>query len=572
MAFKFKFGALQKSVFWQEGQSPLDLAKPSNHDQPSARAGGSVDLGNTAMPPGGEGRRAQPGAAPSHGLRSIAEECETNDGGRWKLEYAYVAEGKAREGCWEFARGAKSADQTVHCSWPAVRDRNHGGTYGIEFDNGSRDDAVPARAINKLLGDATAAGQAITALRVGDMVEARCKGSKKPLPGKIVVDNGDGMTLDSFVRHPAAVAAGLTQAEVAMLRLYTGPMYQPLNGALRGQGGPSALRRWWTCITVLISAVFKVSFISSDLAVDPSITKFGSAGNDESRDRDEVSRVPTPDPDTSGAPPTPPVARSAYQVDHHRISLQETLEIAGGPREVFRGLPVESLTVCDEASSDGELNFERDGGVELAFCSTTKDPNVAIAFAKGKKGVLLRFKLSSTTRGAGVQWLSQYPEESEWLLPPFTMFKPVPDSRKGKMKPIENLGNMRELHFEATVRVPFQELNMQVPDVRTRPRLPERDDAAISPSAEADHFEKLLQTEFISSGFVALQRGFFGGCNMKSVALFAVIGLGLFGISVAMAVTIWSKGPMGAGSNGPYISALVSLGALGLATVMWRYL
>ena len=87
------------------------------------------------------------------------------------------------------------------------------------------------------------------------------------------------LTLD-FQSHEMALAANLTEAEVAALRLYTGsmssssssssssslllgPMYVPLNGALRMySNNPSLLYNWQTTISVLYSAVLKVSSLS----------------------------------------------------------------------------------------------------------------------------------------------------------------------------------------------------------------------------------------------------------------------------------------------------------------------
>ena len=51
------------------------------------------------------------------------------------------------------------------------------------------------------------------------------------------------------------------QAEVAVLRMYTGPFYQPWNYALRAYNShPNLLRCWETCIATLYSAVYKLSF------------------------------------------------------------------------------------------------------------------------------------------------------------------------------------------------------------------------------------------------------------------------------------------------------------------------
>jgi hypothetical protein len=192
-----------------------------------------------------------------------------------------------------------------------------------------------------------------------------------------------------------------------------------------------------------------------------------------------------------------------------------------------------SLSESAMAGSDETLDFERDGGLELAFCSTTSERDVAGEFAKG--GVILGFELSSTTRGACVTWLSQYPGEAEWLLPPSTMLTPrrhlehdgsnkkiervklamgdkievlptkgrgqsiVKEGGEGRITRViyevkfdcsgEEASRVDEvdeslikdlpiqvLSFVATVRVPFAELNLSVPDIAS---------AVVTPAAGA---------------------------------------------------------------------------------------
>jgi hypothetical protein len=164
-----------------------------------------------------------------------------------------------------------------------------------------------------------------------------------------------GLKLDDFCRHEKAVEAKLTVAEVAALRMYTGPMYEPWNRALRMYAtDPSQLADWATCISVLYSAIFKLSFLSKKATV--------------------------------------------YR----------------GVNETAVKLPESFL----DASSDAFA-----GGVELAFMSTTTDPRVAIEYAmRGAEacGTLFEIQFDAASRGADVQWVSQYPYEAELLYPPCT--------------------------------------------------------------------------------------------------------------------------------------------------------
>ena len=80
----------------------------------------------------------------------------------------------------------------------------------------------------------------------------------------IVRDAGHaGMSLQDFVNHPTAVAAGMNTAEVAALRLYPGPAYQPVNNSLRRKDGTA----WRTTISMMFSAVLKLSQLAKPARV-----------------------------------------------------------------------------------------------------------------------------------------------------------------------------------------------------------------------------------------------------------------------------------------------------------------
>jgi len=130
-------------------------------------------------------------------LRSMEEECRTNDGGKWWPEYEYVV------------------------------------LRAAELDTD-----LPSTNVHK---------------------------GKLSLTGEVVVrDKGhDGMTLADFCALPEAKEAKLSEAEVAGLRLYTGPLFSPLNWALRNR----LLDEWATTIACIYSGVLKLSFISKPARV-----------------------------------------------------------------------------------------------------------------------------------------------------------------------------------------------------------------------------------------------------------------------------------------------------------------
>ena len=70
---------------------------------------------------------------------------------------------------------------------------NRDGTFDVKFDDGDRDKFVPEGSIKKAGGGGDESGSDVDVkLRVGDKVEAKCKGSKKHYPGRIFMDNRDG--------------------------------------------------------------------------------------------------------------------------------------------------------------------------------------------------------------------------------------------------------------------------------------------------------------------------------------------------------------------------------------------
>jgi hypothetical protein len=135
--------------------------------------------------------------------RSMKQEFEENDGGKWLPEYMYVV-----------------------CR-PAI--------------------AVPD--VEKEHPDRRAAMARYEAIGI----EAK---------GKRDLGN-DSKVLANFCDHADAVAAQLTHAEVAALRLYTGPPYRPMNEALRAKD----IRPWATTITLCCQAILKLSYLSKQMRV-----------------------------------------------------------------------------------------------------------------------------------------------------------------------------------------------------------------------------------------------------------------------------------------------------------------
>ena len=184
----------------------------------------------------------------------------------------------------------------------------------------------------------------------------------------------EGKTLDDFLAHPSAVAAGLKKAHVLALRLYTSNSYYRINGP-------------------------------------PTDRLFQKSGRPH------------------------PYAATTYYIFDALKKLRQTL--AGGtvtiklggsgggaqswPKTFWRGMA--DMAVSDE--------FTAQGGTEMACMSTTEDRAVAEKFAESKAPLLLKLEASSFMAcGADISWLSMYPAEKEVLFPPLTYLRVVEQDKK----------------------------------------------------------------------------------------------------------------------------------------------
>jgi WD40 repeat protein len=93
---------------------------------------------------------------------------------------------------------------------------------------------------------------------------------------------------------------------------------------------------------------------------------------------------------------------------------------------VYRGISGMKLPAPFLAPS----KFNVRGGVEYGFMSTTLDQRVALRYATsgaGEPSTLMVMQMGMVDRGAQLDWLSQYPEEKEILLPPLTGMEVLED-------------------------------------------------------------------------------------------------------------------------------------------------
>ena len=84
------------------------------------------------------------------------------------------------------------------------------------------------------------------------------------------------------------------------------------------------------------------------------------------------------------------------------------------------------------------------GGLELAFMSTTVDKEEAMIYARRAPGMILfEIQQGFVARGASIAWLSQYPKEEEILMPPLTALEVAGTRIEGAVVVVELRPTMR---------------------------------------------------------------------------------------------------------------------------------
>eukprot|EP00906_Rhabdomonas_costata_P020474 RCo029805 len=202
-----------------------------------------------------------------------------------------------------------------------------------------------------------------------------------------VRDNGhEGWALEDFLRCPQAQAAGLLGVHVAALRLYTGPGYTAINADLREMAGAFkvTVRLCMSAITMLS----KAAAFQCQGGEPPKLFFRGLSGAIEQRFVDSYRALQSP-PSEDG--------RRGFLVGQALcdLALMSTTTSAEVAAESFGGNIIFVISPLPLHYSEDMDGFE-----------------------------------DSLRCGADVGWLSQYPQEAEWMFPCGTVLYPVPRSER----------------------------------------------------------------------------------------------------------------------------------------------
>jgi len=194
----------------------------------------------------------------------------------------------------------------------------------------------------------------------------------------------DGWTLDHFCNLDIARRAKPKRAHVAVLRMYTGQLYKPWNTVLRD----------------LIS--------------------------DNEKSKNQLQQWAT---------------CIAVLYDAIILLSKETAKLT-----VMRGVNISERSLPPAFTQRGEQGFA--GGVEMGFMSTTASEEEAIKFSGGpnKPGVIFEITFTEACRGANLKSFSMFPQEAEYLFPPFTQLDFNASTQVGHKKYIKLVASMSMAH------------------------------------------------------------------------------------------------------------------------------
>ena len=211
------------------------------------------------------------------------------------------------------------------------------------------------------------------------------------------------MRLQDFARSDEARTAGLDITHVAALRIYSTAAYAVINDPLRDEANR---RLAWKESSSERRVTASSSRTEPSSPVSPCL-ELGGLG--EVSGRTGSDRPPHPLPLTTSLIADAVPKLRAVEADQESACAQVSL---------YRGI----------ANAEARAEFLKRGGTEVAPMSTTSDVRVAMQYAlkDSTSSLLIRLDTKSAMqRGADIRFLSAFPGEKEYLLPPLTYLQPI---------------------------------------------------------------------------------------------------------------------------------------------------
>ncbi|GFH52597.1 hypothetical protein CTEN210_09073 [Chaetoceros tenuissimus] len=197
----------------------------------------------------------------------------------------------------------------------------------------------------------------------------------------------------------------LTEEEVIALRLYTGPMYIKYSNTIRAirayKDGKAKKSIGYRTNKVLLKFIEicgprnkkdNEDYYSEDAVKAMTDIKFAKLVKECNR-----------------------YTNTLHAINSGIIKLSKLTKLHN-QYTVYRGIANKNLP--KEFTSPNQFGFM--GGVESGFLSTSTKRDIAMNFSKGEKSIMFEIEQGMIDRGANVEWLSQYPTESEILFGPLT--------------------------------------------------------------------------------------------------------------------------------------------------------
>ena len=392
-------------------------------------------------------------------IRSIREEFRENDDGKWEKELEYVLKPIVEEE-YRSTKGAAPDETMIDEYTRNLRHTLFQDGDQISIADGMVTHKVTGRAVEMLSRSPEEHERLHQTRRASKKLAMRSPQLDERVGAVITVveaTEGDdrviarfrnpGMTLHDFwAKQPGRGTSNeLSLAEIAVIRLYTGPLFRPWNKWLRGLDAGHGTRQRRPSMADLAadppSAGHSDGDNSTATQIDPAdkhppkakrvAVPLRQSHSGPLDDTPAMRRMKTWSPGDMPRSPTvsslgesrPPDWRTSIAVLYQALIK---LSVYTEPATVFRG-------VCEEPTVNGgwelpksfdkaSIDHEFAGGVEPAMLSTSKDPKTAIDYSgrPEARGTIFQISFDISNRGADLRWISQYPFERELLFPPGT--------------------------------------------------------------------------------------------------------------------------------------------------------